>query len=186
MGSVDTRATTKLLLPLSLGFVISATLVTATLTAVGVAWTTAAVAVPAAVALLLMLAVLELTPVRKSLLLRQTPRTLPGVFGSTWGGLAWGLDTGAMLTTFRTSFGTYATLGLCLLGFGSAWSGVAYACGFCVPLALAIYGFPPPFRSTRRVATATVTLAERIAGEAHRMRLAVAVLMLATAVAIAV
>jgi hypothetical protein len=173
-------------LPLSAGFVASATFVTATVTAVGVALDTGSIAVPAAVALLLVLALLELTPVRKSLLLRQTPRTLPWVFGSTWGGLAWGLDTGAMVTTLRTSLGSYATLGLCLLGFGSAWSGVAYAVGFCVPLALLLYGYVLPARTTGGTAAVTVALLERIAGHAHRMRLAVAVLMLATAAAVVV
>jgi nitrate reductase NapE component len=84
-----------------------------------------------------------------------------------------------MLTTLRTSLGSYATLGLCLLGFGSAWSGVAYAFGFCVPLALLIYGPPTESRTT-------VALVERIARQAHRMRFAVAVLMLAAAGAVVV
>ena len=170
-------------LPLIVGFLVSATLVTAIVTTVGLGAGAAEIAVPVAGVLLPALAIFELTSLRKTCVLRQTPRTLPQVFGSRLGGLAWGLDTGAMLTTFRTSSATYATLGLCLLGFGTAWSGVAYAFGFCVPLALAIYGYSPTPRTAGHD-TAVPQLIERIAGDAHKIRWLTATLMVATAIAI--
>ncbi|WP_196189486.1 hypothetical protein [Conexibacter sp. W3-3-2] len=86
---------------------------------------------------LLAFAILELTGVRRSLLLRQTPRMLPARLGDIPGSFAWGVDTGAMVTTYRTSFATWALLSVGLLGLAGPWVGAGYAAGFVIPLAIA-------------------------------------------------
>jgi hypothetical protein len=78
-------------------------------------------------------------PVCPLTLHRQTPKWLIYDHGPL-APLLWGLDTGAVVTTIRLSALTWMGLGLVLLGIGPWWSGVAYAAGFCVPLAALIVG----------------------------------------------
>jgi cytochrome c biogenesis protein CcdA len=73
---------------------------------------------------------------------RQTPKNLVMRHGDTKGALIWGLDTGLSVTTFRVSAATWALLALGLLGVAPWWQGVAYAAGFCVPIAAAILLVP--------------------------------------------
>ncbi|GAA2827641.1 hypothetical protein [Kribbella solani] len=77
------------------------------------------------------------------MLQRQTPQRVFYLFGPVRGALIWGLDTGLMVTTFRISAATWATLGLVALGLLPWWAGAAYAFGFVVPVAIAVLGVPP-------------------------------------------
>lgn len=64
------------------------------------------------------------------MLRRQTPLTYLYLYGSSRGALLWGLDTGTMLSTFRVTSGTWAILGLVLLGVAPWWSGALYGLAF--------------------------------------------------------
>lgn len=74
---------------------------------------------------------------------RQAPQRLFYMFGPIRGAFLWGLDTGLMVTTFRITSLTWATLSLCLLGLIPWWSGTAYAVGFIVPTTVAVLLIPP-------------------------------------------
>lgn len=65
---------------------------------------------------------------------RQTPRHLFFRYGPAVGALLWGLDTGAVVTTFRVSSLSWAALSLAVLGLAPWWSGIAYGLGFILPL----------------------------------------------------
>jgi hypothetical protein len=122
-----------------LGFTISATLVFGIVALVGnaIQLEDTALGALAIAASLVVLAVIEVSPlrVRRSVCQRQTPKVLVRRFHPSLGGLLWGLDTGAVVTTYRVSMATWAVLLLCAGGWGSAWTGTFYAVGFCVPLA---------------------------------------------------
>lgn len=135
----ETGNTTEMYLPLALGFLASAAFVTAALAAAGDPISGSDIALTIAGGCLAALAALELTSVRRGLLQRQTPRELPRVFGPRVGAMLWGLDTGSMVSTVRTTFGTHAVLILCVAGVAGGWTGVAYAVGFCVPLGVSLY-----------------------------------------------
>lgn len=65
---------------------------------------------------------------------RQTPRMWTYRHGAL-GIVAWGFDTGLAVTTFRVAATTWGALSLAALGFSSPWGGIAYGCGFIVPMA---------------------------------------------------
>jgi hypothetical protein len=165
--------------PLAAGFLAASAFVTAAVAAAGPELELSGAAAFAVAGVLALLATLELTSLRRSLLRRQTPRELPRVFGRRTGAMMWGLDTGAMVTTIRSSFGTYALLILCAVGAANGWAGVAYAVGFCLPLGLLLFaplwrtGGPEAPRGTPGVSLRTV-------------RVLVSALMLASAVALVV
>lgn len=72
---------------------------------------------------------------RPPMVRRQTPKDRVGL--PAWlRGLIWGLDTGTMVSTFRTSTATWAALTWLLLLGGPWWVGAAYAAAFCLPLVL--------------------------------------------------
>jgi hypothetical protein len=135
----ETRNTTEMYVPLALGFLASAAFVTAAATGAGQALAGAEAAGIVAGVCLVILAALELTSVRRGPLRRQTSPGLPRVFGPRVGALLWGLDTGSMVSTVRTTFGAHAVLIACIVGVAGAWAGVAYAVGFCVPLGVSLY-----------------------------------------------
>ncbi|MBU2697572.1 hypothetical protein [Pimelobacter sp. 30-1] len=64
------------------------------------------------------------------MLKRQTPLTYLYLYGASRGALLWGLDTGTMLSTFRVTSGTWAILGLVILGVAPWWSGAVYGLSF--------------------------------------------------------
>ncbi|MEU8247510.1 hypothetical protein [Nonomuraea sp. NPDC048916] len=68
---------------------------------------------------------------------RQTPKNLLYQYGPRTGPFLWGLDTGLAVTTFRVSAATWGVLGLAVLQVAPWWTGVAYALGFALPLAIA-------------------------------------------------
>jgi hypothetical protein len=65
---------------------------------------------------------------------RQTPKMIYYRHGAHRAALAWGLDTGLVLTTYRVSSMSWALLLLGLIGVTPWWIGLAYAAGFVVPL----------------------------------------------------
>lgn len=73
---------------------------------------------------------------------RQTPKSMVLQYGDTKGALIWGLDTGLAITTFRVSAATWAMIALGLLHVAPWWQGLAYAVGFCLPVAVAILLVP--------------------------------------------
>jgi hypothetical protein len=175
------RASARPYLALVVGFVLSA-VVTCSIwrslgDALGLAGGSGTTAIVAA-SVLVVLAALERAPVRRSLLVRQTPATLHQHFGVVAGGFGWGLDTGTMVSTYRTSFATWATLGLCFAGFGGAWSGLAYGVGFCLPLGTAIFA---DVLLRRPAGADTDGFVMRIASHRRTMHLVTAALMLVTA-----
>lgn len=48
--------------------------------------------------------------------------------------LIWGLDTGTAFSTFRVSTATWVAMCSVALGLGPWWIGIAYACGFALPV----------------------------------------------------
>jgi hypothetical protein len=67
---------------------------------------------------------------------RQTPKSIASRRGPMAAGLAWGLDTGTVISTYRTSAVSWAALGATVLGMGAPWLGCVYAAAFVVPLVL--------------------------------------------------
>lgn len=65
---------------------------------------------------------------------RQTPKMIFYRHGAHRAALAWGLDTGLVVTTYRVSSMSWALLLLALMGATPWWIGLAYAAGFVVPL----------------------------------------------------
>jgi hypothetical protein len=65
---------------------------------------------------------------------RQTPKMILYRNGAQRAALAWGLDTGLVLTTYRVSSMSWGLLLLGLMGVTPWWIGLAYAAGFVVPL----------------------------------------------------
>jgi hypothetical protein len=147
-----------ILVPLAFGFVASSTAVFAAVWLLGnliglhgLPWEL--VAIPALTAC----AVIDLVfpRIRCSLVRRQTPERLQRSGSPRLAGLAWGLDTGSVISTFRASSASWAALLLVALGVGPAWAGLAYAAGFCIPLILVVVGHD---RSSPATATRSRTL----------------------------
>jgi hypothetical protein len=69
---------------------------------------------------------------------RQTPRYLLAEHHPSLVGLVWGLDAGSVVTTFRASAASWAGIALLSAGWGTWWSGLMYAAGFCLPLVLIV------------------------------------------------
>lgn len=65
---------------------------------------------------------------------RQTPKMIYYRHGARRAAVAWGLDTGLLLTTYRVSSMSWALLLFGLMGVTPWWIGLAYAAGFVVPL----------------------------------------------------
>lgn len=65
---------------------------------------------------------------------RQTPKMIYYRHGARRAALAWGLDTGLIVTTYRVSSISWALLLLALMGVTPWWVGLAYSAGFVVPL----------------------------------------------------
>jgi hypothetical protein len=132
---------------LAAGFTLSAVTVFGAAGLVGDAFGVSHVPTPvrtwAAIALCVALCAADVAALRsrglcKVTMRRQTPKNLVYRYGDRVGPLIWGLDTGLAVTTFRVSAATWAILGLTLLNLAPWWLGVAYAAGFCGPLAIAV------------------------------------------------
>ncbi|HVL97037.1 MAG TPA: hypothetical protein VM266_14355 [Solirubrobacteraceae bacterium] len=143
-GEIRGLGNWPLLVALIVGFVLSATLIVMVAGALGrqaaerLPEIAAAVIATGAIALLLV-ADRRWLGLRLPMLRRQTPKDLVGL-PPLVRALVWGLDTGTMVSTFRTSGVTWAALLLALLGAAPAWAGAAYAAGFCLPLLAAVAG----------------------------------------------
>jgi hypothetical protein len=140
-----TSVAAEMLLPLVAGFFASAAFVTAAVAGASGGLEHSGVAMAITAGIVAVLAALELTSTRRSPVRRQTRRQWLRVFGRRAGALMWGLDTGSMVTTVRTSFGSHVVLILCAVGAADGWAGVAYAVGFCLPLVGLL--FAPLWRS---------------------------------------
>lgn len=68
---------------------------------------------------------------------RQTPKAILREHGAKRAALAWGLDAGMVVTTFRVSSISWAVLVLATLGMAPWWLGLGYAGGFVVPFLIA-------------------------------------------------
>lgn len=136
----------EMLAPLLVGFTIASMAVFALSSIVGSAARSALmVPVPLSVAgvlLLCALADLAFPRIRPTLFNRQTPRELAGRFSPSITGLLWGLDTGSVVSTFRSSAASWAALLLVFAGWGPWWTGAVYAAAFCIPLGLLIVSYP--------------------------------------------
>lgn len=67
---------------------------------------------------------------------RQAPADVARRSGTKNAAIAWGLDTGLGLTTFRVSSAYWIVVALALGGSAPWWIGMVYASGFLVPLAV--------------------------------------------------
>lgn len=69
---------------------------------------------------------------------RQTPKGIGYSANSSRravvAALIWGLDTGTAFSTFRVSTATWVAMCSVALGLGPWWIGIAYACGFALPV----------------------------------------------------
>jgi hypothetical protein len=137
----------EMLAPLLLGFMLSATVVFALvgLVGAGLRWVFPPLADSGATNLFIVFVLIScaasdlLFPrVRPTLLNRQTPGTLARIYPKPIAGFLWGLDTGSVVSTFRSSAASWAALVLVLAGWGPWWTGVAYGVGFCLPLGLVV------------------------------------------------
>ncbi|MEU6035896.1 hypothetical protein ABZ801_10840 [Actinomadura sp. NPDC047616] len=79
---------------------------------------------------------------RTPMLRRQTPQQYFFRYGAARGALLWGLDTGLVVTTFRVTSLTWASLTVTLLGLVPWWAGIAYAAGFVLPSAVFVLVVP--------------------------------------------
>jgi hypothetical protein len=132
----------KMLPPLLLGFTVSAIAVFATVSLAGSALRsthslgTNLIVVP--VLSLCFASDIVFPRMRRTLFRRQAPLSFAGRFPAPITGLLWGLDTGTVISTFRTSAASWAALMLAFAGWTPLWGGVAYAGGFCLPLGFLI------------------------------------------------
>lgn len=135
-------------LPLICGFMISATAVFALVAYVGdaIALGRSFVAGVLVATILVLLAAVEILPfpIRRSVCRRQTPKVLVSRYHRSVGGFLWGLDTGTVVSTYRVSVASWATLVLCATGRGGPWIGMFYGLGFCVPLAVVLLSWAVP------------------------------------------
>lgn len=130
----------KMLPPLLFGFTVSATIVFAAVSSLAsIVSDHAPTAVALIVALLLSLAAVAdvvFPRLRVSLMRRQTPGALSAHAPAPITGLVWGLDTGSVFSTYRGSAASWSALLLTAVGWGPWWTGLAYAVGFSVPIAV--------------------------------------------------
>jgi hypothetical protein len=135
--------------PLVCGFAVSAVVVYGLASYIGEAsgFAGAGVIQVVVAGVLIALAVIEVGPfrVRRSLCRRQTPKPLVGRHSPVIGGFFWGLDTGTVLSTYRVSMASWAALLICAAGWGGAWTGLFYAAGFCIPLAVVLLSCVVPW-----------------------------------------
>jgi hypothetical protein len=124
--------------------------------------------------------------IRCSAMRRQTPKRLIGSVPASIGGLVWGLDTGTVISTYRTSAASWAALTLAFAGWAPWWGGIAYAAGFGLPLAvLVLIHTPSASRQSRqlaRIASADTfsTIVPRLLSAVSAFRIASALLALTT------
>ena len=184
-----------ILLPLVFGFAIAATVVFAVASALGSAaparqgppWSWL---LPVALGVC---AVLDLAfpRLRRTLFRRQTPQMLVGALPAPLGAVVWGLDTGSVLSTYRASAASWAGLLLVFAGWGPWWTGIAYAAGFGVPLALLVASYRPgPSTKARqgplarlRTADTDASVVPALIQSARHVRMLSAVLVVAAIVA---
>jgi hypothetical protein len=108
---------------------------------------------------------------RPTIFNRQTPRSLAGRLPAPLVGLLWGLDTGSVISTFRTSAASWAALVLTVGGWGPWWVGGCYAAAFCIPLATLVVTFPVTATSVEGWRTrATETLVPALAARTTAVR----------------
>jgi hypothetical protein len=69
---------------------------------------------------------------------RQTPQRYLYEYRPWFGALLWGIDTGAVFTTFRVTLLSWVAVVLALLGRLPTLAGAAFAAGFLIPLVLFI------------------------------------------------
>jgi len=124
-----------MVIPLAVGFAMSATIVFYLLWLIGKVTAHYPVSAVLPFALSLM-ALIDFSYPRFVIpsIRRQTPRQLLGSYRPRVAGLVWGLDAGLVVTTFRSSAASWAGAALMLAGWGQWWSGLAYAAGFALPL----------------------------------------------------
>jgi hypothetical protein len=103
-------------------------------------------------ATLVLLGLADLADGRVSVFRRQTPERLLSIAPPSVVGLFWGLDTGLVFTTFRTSAASWAALACAFWGFLPWWAGTVYAASFVVPT-IALSVFNRSYLWHRRVAT---------------------------------
>jgi len=70
---------------------------------------------------------------------RQTPQDAYGVRSPMLGAAIWGLETGIIGSTYRMTTASWSVLVLAATGWAHPLTGAAYAGGFLVPLAIAIF-----------------------------------------------
>ncbi len=140
-----------MLLPLLFGFTLSALGTFASIyglgalsrSALNVSNTSLSVTLAASVALLLVAgADVAFPKIRPTLFHRQTPLAWARRFPKPIAGVLWGLDTGTVVSTFRTSAASWGALALTFAGWGPWWAGIGYAAGFCVPLGVLTATYP--------------------------------------------
>jgi hypothetical protein len=113
--------------------------------------------------------------VRPTLFNRQTPRGLSGRYSLRVTGLLWGLDTGTVVSTFRSSAASWAALTLTFAGWAPWWIGIGYGVGFSLPLAFLVATYSPDGEgraSWRR--RSTESLVTVLGGASRYVRLAAA------------
>lgn len=135
----------KMLTPLLAGFTLSAVAVFALASVAGSAFRSV-LSVPTSF-LVLVLGLCAVTDLafprlRPTLFNRQTPRELAARFPASITGLLWGIDTGAVVSTFRSSAASWGALILVFAGWGPWWAGAAHAAAFCIPLGLLTATYP--------------------------------------------
>lgn len=187
----------QLLVPLLLGFALSATTVFALASIAGSAvrarldppWTPVMLIVLAGC----IAADLRFPRLRCTLMRRQTPQTVVGVLPAPLGCFVWGLDTGSVVSTYRASAASWAALLLVLAGWAPWWAGIAYAAGFGIPLALLVVSYSGGAASRRRTGFSAFARADTdravvpaLLAAAPRVRLVSALLALAAAATVLV
>lgn len=144
----------KMLPPLLAGFTLSAVVVFAAASAAG-AMLRSYFSVPTYLLVSLVLSLCAVTDlafprIRPTLFNRQTPRSLAARFPAPITGLLWGMDTGIVVSTFRASAASWASLILTFAGWGPWWAGAAYAAAFCAPLGVLVATYPVDGRADGR------------------------------------
>lgn len=169
-GDASFSVATRILVPLIVGFVASASAVFAGTWYLGEALGADRIQVVLPMLLLtLLLAEVTYPRMRVTLFRRQTPKPLVGVLPPMIGGFIWGLDTGTVVSTFRASAASLAGLLLVAVGWAPAWSGLIYALAFCIPLAAAVI-MTSPLRQHSALGADTQVVIERLLNRAPRVR----------------
>lgn len=135
-----------MLVPLVIGFNLAALVMFAAVHALGSSvaqqsrlWTTSVVVALGLAALI----DLALPGIRISVFRRQTPKSLPSILPPPLAGFLWGLDTGTVVSTFRTSMASWAALVVTFAGIVPWWAGLTYGAAFSLPLMGAIWTTRP-------------------------------------------